>query len=153
MHPRARAWVAAHADRTYADALEVGARNINGGIRDLIDTDNYYGIDLAAGDGVDEVADVRTFASEPFDLVVCCEVLEHDPDPYDLVQHCWRLTRGRLIVTAAGPGRAPHSAHDGGGLRDGEHYANIDETLFSTLDVTPTATFVGDGDIAAVWDR
>jgi hypothetical protein len=33
---------------------------------------------------------------------------------------------GRLVVTAAAPPRAPHSAVDGGPLRPGEHYRNVD---------------------------
>jgi len=33
---------------------------------------------------------------------------------------------GMFVMTAAGPGRAPHSAVDGKGLQPGEHYANID---------------------------
>lgn len=53
----------------------------------------YVGIDQAAGDGVDVVADGAVYlitqrGSEPtrdasaqsrFDLIVCCEVFEHDP--------------------------------------------------------------------------
>ena len=35
---------------------------------------------------------------------------------------------GRLIVTCATDPRAPHSGHDGGVLRAGEHYRNIPET-------------------------
>ena len=61
------------------------------------------------------------------DLVVCCEVLEHAADWAELIEAAasWLNPGGRLIVTCAGPGRPQHSAHDGGSLRPGEHYANI----------------------------
>lgn len=124
MHSAAREWVAAHA--LPGDVLEIGSRNINGTVRDLFPGD-YTGLDISEGPGVDVVADVTEWTTRKrFDVVVCCEVLEHTDAP--IIDAAHRLLRkgGTLILTAAGPGREPHSAVDGGPLRPGEWYANID---------------------------
>ena len=67
----------------------------------------------------------------PPDCIVCCEVLEHIGDPSALLAHLWRVIQpgGCLIVTCAGPGRLPHSGIDGGPLRSGEPYENVDATI------------------------
>jgi SAM-dependent methyltransferase len=85
-------------------------------------------VDLEAGPEVDVVADVLDW--EPpwkADLVVTCEVLEHAPDARGIVNRCvgFLAPGGRLLITCAGPGREPHSGHDGGVPWPGEHYANI----------------------------
>jgi SAM-dependent methyltransferase len=129
MHDSARQYVATVvAGQRYSRVVEVGSRDINGSIRELVDVATYVGIDLEDGPGVDVVADCR-FWEPPWkaSLVLVCEVLEHAPDPRAVVDACIGYLRpgGRLIVTCAGPGRAPHSGHDGGPVDDGEHYANI----------------------------
>jgi hypothetical protein len=109
--------------------VELGARSVNGSIRDLLPADcAYTGVDLAAGDNVDVVADAAQWRPEtPVDLVICSETLEHAVDPLAIVDNAARMLApgGALIVTTATPPRAPHSGHDGGDLRPGEHYANI----------------------------
>ena len=63
-----------------------------------------------------------------FDCALHLEVAEHTPDWRIHMRHardCLALG-GMLIFTAAGPNRAPHSAVDGGPIRDGEHYENVD---------------------------
>jgi SAM-dependent methyltransferase len=132
MHIEAFLYVEKAAADVAPDAVvvECGSRNVNGSVRDLFPLARYAGVDVAVGPGVDIVADFRTVAMlEPADVVVCCEVLEHDSDPASLVAKCFEVLRpgGRLIMTCAGAGRAPHSAFDGGALRDGEHYANVSE--------------------------
>ena len=126
MHPAAYDWVRNHAKPT-GRVLEIGGRNINGGVRDLFG-DDYTALDIMEGEGVDVVADVRDYKDgKKFDVVVCCEVLEHTEDWRGILTAAARLIKkgGTLIVTAAGPGRAPHSALDGAELRAGEHYGNI----------------------------
>jgi SAM-dependent methyltransferase len=130
MHDAARQYIAqAVAGRRYARVVEVGSRDINGEIRSLIDAGTYIGIDLEDGPGVDVVADCR-FWEPPWkaSLVVCAEVLEHAGDPRAVVDACISYLRpgGRLVITCAGPGREPHSGHDGGPVDPDEHYANVD---------------------------
>jgi SAM-dependent methyltransferase len=131
VHPEARQFVhdTLHG-QFFGLVVEVGGRNINGGVRDLFNYQEYLSIDLEPGPDVDVVGDCREW-SPPWpngaDLVVCCEVLEHTDDPAGVIAACagYLALGGRLVVTCAGPGREPHSGHDGGPVRDGEHYANI----------------------------
>jgi SAM-dependent methyltransferase len=129
LHDSARQYVATVvAGQRYARVVEVGSRNVNGSIRELVDAATYVGIDLEDGPGVDVVADCR-FWEPPWkaSLVLCCEVLEHAEDPQSVVDTCIGYLKpgGRLVLTCAGPGRAPHSGHDGGPVVD-EHYGNIE---------------------------
>jgi len=128
MHIEAYAYaVRMLAGKRFGDVVEVGSRDINGSVRSLVDCKTYTGVDLAAGDGVDVVGDAFEL-EHACDLVICCEVLEHEPRPEALVAHMagWLRPGGAMLLTMAGPGRAAHSAVDGGLLREGEHYANID---------------------------
>lgn len=108
---------------------EVGSLIINGTVRPIFnDARTYMGIDVVPGPGVDAVADAAIYAPPMTpDCCVCCEVLEHTPLAADIVAQLGTLVApgGAVIVTCAGPGRGPHSAVDGGALRDGEYYANI----------------------------
>lgn len=131
MHAGARQFVASQVvGQKFESVVEIGGRDINGGVRDLIDADMYTSIDLFDGPGVDVVADATTCAmASQVDLVVCCEVLEHAADPELIVKTAmsWLKPGGKLILTCATDPRAPHSTHDGAGVRDGEHYGNIDK--------------------------
>lgn len=128
MHPAAFSWVAQHATSEPVRMLDIGGRDINGSVRTLFPNADYTSIDLYDGEGVDLVADVTTYRPrKKYDLIVCCEVLEHTPDPAGILDVAHRLLRGagKLILTAASEGREPHSAMDGAQLQVGEHYANI----------------------------
>jgi SAM-dependent methyltransferase len=128
MHAAAMAWLRQFATPEPLTVVDVGGRNINGTPRGLFPAAAYTAVDLQDGPGVDVVADCRQWhPPASVDLVVCCEVLEHAPDPRAVVRSCVDYLKpgGRLVLTCAGPGRAPHSGHDGGGVRPGEHYANI----------------------------
>lgn len=131
MHAEARDFVAsAVRGRQFHRVVEFGARDINGGVRDLFDAGDYIGLDIADGRGVDVVADAATWSTrKKVDGIVCCEVLEHTDRWRDIVANAAELlaSDGTLIVTAACDPRAPHSARDGRPLTDGsEWYANID---------------------------
>jgi SAM-dependent methyltransferase len=150
MHAAAREWVARHA--IPGTVLEIGSRNINGTVRDFFDPD-YTGLDITDGEGVDIVADVTTWKTRrKFDVIVCCEVLEHTDAP--IIEAAHRLLRkgGTLILTAAGSGRAEHSAVDGGPLRVGEFYRNVEPAdLADALAEWESATIdVAGDDIRAV---
>jgi SAM-dependent methyltransferase len=133
MHAEALAYVNRWASDAELRVVEFGARDINGSPRSLFPKATWWGIDIVDGPAVDEIADGATWVGDtPADMVVCCEVFEHCPTWEQLVAGMAANLRpgGRAVITAAGPQRAPHSAVDGGGLRDGEHYANVDpETL------------------------
>jgi hypothetical protein len=122
MHLHAREFVARHA--TDGSTLEVGGRDINGGVRDLFDGD-YTSVDLYDGPGVDVVGDITDLDLDTFDTVVCCEVLEHAEDAAGIIAGCARHLSGVLLLTCATDPRTPHSAHDGGKLRPGEFYRNV----------------------------
>lgn len=128
MHPQAFAWVAANIG-TPGSVLEFGSLNINGTARDCAPDATWHGVDRQPGPGVDEVADAAKYdTSTRYDCVVCCEVLEHTDQLEAITWNAWHALApgGVLLVTAACDDRAPHSAIDGGPIRDGEHYANVD---------------------------
>lgn len=109
--------------------VEIGGKNVNGSIRSLFGP-SYIAIDRLAGPGVDVVADGAIYEPpEPAVCVVCCEVLEHADEARDLCRNAWRMLApgGVFVITAAGDGRLPHSAVDGGALRPGEFYRNVTE--------------------------
>jgi hypothetical protein len=118
------------------------------------EADHYLGVDIAPGPNVDVVADAATWhpgAPLPrqqcrpqfFDTVVCCETLEHTPAAEHICgnAHQLLLVGGVFLVTTAGLGRAPHSAVDGGPLRQvlcertgvhiDEFYRNVSRLLLS----------------------
>lgn len=111
------------------DVLEIGSVNINGGVRELCeDAHRYVGIDQEAGPGVDIAIDAAGY--EPvdlFDVVICCEVLEHAPRPVEVIDCAYRSLRpgGYLILTCASTGRKPHGARGASDPAPGEHYRNI----------------------------
>lgn len=116
-------------DRHFTNVVEIGGRWINGGVRTLFTADAYTSLDLHPGENVDVVADCRDWKPEtPADLVLCLEVLEHAPDWRGVVDAAasYLAPGGLLVLTCAGPGRAPHSGHDGGTVLPGEHYANVE---------------------------
>lgn len=150
MHDAAFRWVAQHAGSP-ASVIDAGGRNVNGTVRGLFPQASYTSVDIRPGDGVDIVADFATWLpDEPVEAVICCEVAEHTADWPLLVDHAAKslLPGGRFIFTAAGPGRAPHSAEDGCELRPGEHYENIDpdrlERLLADLFETVTVDVLYD---------
>jgi SAM-dependent methyltransferase len=95
-----------------ASVLEVGSLNVNGGVRDLF-TGEYVGIDRKAGPGVDRVMDAHAlgFPDASFDVVVCCEMVEHDDAFWLSLAEIARVLRpgGRLILTTRGNGFPEHS--------------------------------------------
>lgn len=129
MHPEAREWVSRYASADPISVLDIGGRDINGTSRDLFAAAEYTVLDIAAGPGVDIVADAATWTPDrEYDLVLCTEVFEHTPSWPQICATAHKACRpgGRVVLTMAGPGRPEHSAVDGGWtLHPGEHYANI----------------------------
>lgn len=140
MHPEARAGLdrmidQVGIDRQYAyRVLDLGGRDINGGIRDLIPNGKWMGVDITDGPGVDIVHDCTTewalHGDMPrFDIVVCTEVLEHVQQWRNLLKTCAQAldTMGSqlLFVTAASTNRRPHGASGEMDPPPGEWYRNV----------------------------
>lgn len=134
MHDAAYQWVAKIAearsvqqDGRLAVAVELGAYNVNGSVRDLFPSvTQWTGVDVRPGPGVDVVLPAEEYRADvPVDLVVCTEVLEHTPNWREIVQNAYFMLRPRgvFIVTAASTGRTPHGCN--GGDVGSEYYANI----------------------------
>ena len=96
------------------EVLEIGSRNINGGVRHLFHS-NYTGVDLQAGADVEVVMDAMDlrsqFKEESVDCVICLETLEHVKNPLAIVDNMrWVLKYGGwMIITTPGIG---HPRHD-----------------------------------------
>lgn len=114
--------------------VEIGSRDVNGSVRPIFAGHDYTGVDAAPGPGADVVADGAAWGDEAaYDLGLCCETLEHTAEAGAVVANLRRIVRpgGLLILTAAGEGRAPHSAVDGGPVRPGEYYANVTPAMLA----------------------
>ncbi len=81
----------------------------------------FVGIDLEAGSNVDHVLDIcsplatvqAALGEEPFDLVLCCHVLEHTRDPWKAARTIERLLRpGGLLFVSAAWSQAFHATPD-----------------------------------------
>jgi SAM-dependent methyltransferase len=136
MHPQAYEFVKGalrDIDMAGKRILEFGSYNVNGSVRPLFaGCAEYVGVDTRPGPDVDIVADAATIDGlGEFDIVVCCEVLEHAPDPEAIIVSAKRSLKpdGLLILTAAGPGRPPHGVM---GMAVGnEYYANVEPDALS----------------------
>lgn len=130
MHMAAWSWIAKCVRDVgpFASVVELGGRNVNGSVRDLFGEAAYLAVDIADGPGVDVVADCRSWEpGRTFAAVVCCEVFEHCEGWRDIARTAYRACApgGAVMLTMAGPGRAPHSGIDGMQVRSGEFYANV----------------------------
>jgi len=131
LHEGARAWIAEQAARLgpFESVLEIGSRNVNGSVREFFEGAEYVGLDQLDGDGVDIVADAVLWATlRQYDAIVCCEVFEHEARWPELLERigAWLGFGAVALLTMATTGRAPHSGIDGGQVRPGEHYQNVE---------------------------
>jgi SAM-dependent methyltransferase len=103
--------------------LEVGSRNVNGGIRMFITSQfkpkEYVGVDILAGKSVDRIIPVEsleeTFGENSFDVVISTEMLEHVRDwrsAIDNIKHV--VTKdGHIYITTRSHGFPFHAfPHD-----------------------------------------
>jgi len=124
-------WIAQYATIDAVAVLDLGGRDINGNPKHLFpNAIDYTIVDILPGDGVDIVADAATLETNgrQWDVVVCAETFEHTASWPGICRTAYAALRpgGIFIVTTAGPGRPPHSMHDGLlRLLPGEHYANV----------------------------
>lgn len=89
--------------------LDVGSRNINGSIKDAITNyKTFIGIDMLPGKDVDLVLNGHDLAEhfsapeDKFDLITCCETLEHDDKFWLTVEAMKKVLKpgGWLVITA-----------------------------------------------------
>ena len=95
-------------DITGKRVIEVGAMDVNGSLRPHVASfgpQEYIGVDIAEGPGVDEICSVYEladrFGPESFDVVVSNEMLEHVQDWRSAVSQMKAITRpgGILLIT------------------------------------------------------
>jgi ubiquinone/menaquinone biosynthesis C-methylase UbiE len=105
---RIRAYIERHAGALGEDVLEVGSRIHDPAAwwctnRDLA-AGQWTGIDMQAGEGVDQVADIHDLPAEwsgRFTGIVCLEVLEHVARPWLALPELRRVLQpgGLLVIT------------------------------------------------------
>jgi ubiquinone/menaquinone biosynthesis C-methylase UbiE len=92
--------------------LEIGSLDINGSVRSNFTQCDYVGLDVAPGPGVDVVSQGQDYAAPDasFDVVVSCEVMEHNPHWEKTMRNMVRLCKpgGMVIMTCATLGRKEH---------------------------------------------
>lgn len=129
--------------------LEFGSLNINGTVRDYFKDCEYIGIDVAVGNCVDIVSKAHEYRWNKVDVVISCEMLEHDPywslSIKNMLDHV--KPGGLLIITCATTGRPEHgtfrtSPNDSPFTVDWDYYRNVTvgDVLDSFLD-TPKKLF------------
>lgn len=92
--------------RTGGRVLEIGSKNYGNtfSFRDWIRADEYVGLDIEKGCGVDFVHDLTKPLPESvgaFDTIICCSVLEHTPTPWLMAENISKATKpnGMLYVS------------------------------------------------------
>lgn len=92
--------------------LEIGSLDINGTIRTLFNDCAYTGLDVGEGPGVDVVCQGQEYdaPASSYDVVICCEVMEHNPYWKETLANMFRLCApgGLVIMTCASTGRKEH---------------------------------------------
>ena len=120
MHDSVRDWVKYNIGHVGPDTriLEVGSADVNGGVAGLFSPRQYTGIDHQPGVGVDIVLSSHNltglFDPDSFDLVLCLEMLEHDPNPFLTLQQIAEVLApdGAAIITARANGFPLHNEPD-----------------------------------------
>jgi SAM-dependent methyltransferase len=121
--------------------LEIGSLDINGTIRSFFKGCEYTGLDVAEGPGVDIACQAQEFdaAPESYDVVICCEVMEHNPYWEETFSKMleWCKPGGLIIMSCASVGRQVHGVpSDSPGSSPltvqlgWDYYQNLEESNF-----------------------
>jgi len=84
--------------------LEIGSKDYGNtqNFRELFPNNEYIGVDLSEGKGVDIVLDLTkttgSLQKNYFSLIICCSVLEHTPVPWIMAQNMDSLLRGGNFI-------------------------------------------------------
>lgn len=91
--------------------LEIGSLNINGTVRNAFNCQEYVGVDVGQGHGVDVVISGHEYDSNQlFDCCISCECFEHNPFWRQTFINMIRLCKsgGLVVFTCATTGRPEH---------------------------------------------
>ena len=137
MHDQALAFYRSHlAGLPPLKVVEFGSCDINGSVRSVYpQAASWLGVDVQPGRGVDLVADAATWVTRTrYDIVICAEAFEHTASWPEIIGTARAVLKaGGLFLASCATGNRPaHSATDGGPLRPGEHYANVDPDLLKS---------------------
>lgn len=116
MNNAVRDYVLKHIDKLKGSVLEVGARNINGCVRDIVP--QAIGSDMHDGPNVDVICKAERlleyFGAEKFDAVMSFDAFEHIKDWRACVTNMWSVLKpgGWLVMTMAIPKKGRHAYPD-----------------------------------------
>jgi SAM-dependent methyltransferase len=116
--------------------LEIGSLNINGSVRAHFHADEYVGLDVGPGPGVDVVCEGQKFDAPDgaFDVEISAECLEHNQYWSETLQNMFRLCRegGLVLMTCALRGRPEHgtrqSSPQDAPLIERDYYKNLESS-------------------------
>lgn len=120
MHDTVLHFIAHHVRRLVPNedftCVEFGGLDMNGTARSLFPKARWTSVDARPGKGVDVVslAHKYTHVGNAPDVVICTEMLEHDPFWKESIRRMIDLLRpgGLLMLTWATPRRSPHGPED-----------------------------------------
>jgi len=140
--------------------LEIGSLDINGSVRSFFENCDYTGLDIAPGRGVDVVCEGQKYdaPSASFDVVLSCEVMEHNPFWEDTLKNMIHLLSpgGLLVMSCATKGRKEHGTSRSEVAsspltvaKGWEYYRNLTRTdIVRKVDLSPFSVF----GFATNWD-
>ena len=126
--------------------IEIGSHSVNGEMRGLFPyAENYVGLDLCEGSGVDVVSSGHVFGdSKKYDISIACEVFEHNPYWLETFLNMIRITRGGglVLLTCGSRGRIEHGTtrtdpnqSPGTSSIGWNYYKNLNESDFKVINL------------------
>ena len=111
--------------------IDCGSLNVNGSLKDMFSDSEYKGVDIVAGDNVDEVCPIHKLKyKNEFDTVISGEMLEHDEYWKESLLKMFNMckSKGIIAISCAGKGRKEHGTirSDGNEWGTGNYYMNIE---------------------------